>query len=89
MFVTEFFITPVFTRNTCSSSIILLSLLLLMGGKLCQLVISNLFVFLLVLMSSSQYVVFCVILNTIGEEMFATTFVNILGKVTSLEWIMT
>ncbi|KNB46404.1 transporter, major facilitor subfamily protein [Blastocystis sp. subtype 4] len=71
MFITEFIITPIFTRNVCSFSIVVFSLLLLMGGKLCQLLISNF----------SQYVIFCVILNTIGEEMFATTFVNILGKI--------
>lgn len=33
-------------------------------------------------MGSSQYVLFCIILNTVGEEMFATTFVNVLAKVT-------
>lgn len=36
------------------------------------------------LMSSSQYVLFCIILNTVGEEMFATTFVNVLAKVNKL-----
>ena len=37
--------------------------------------------FPLIIHFSSQYVMFCVILNTVGEEIFATTFVNILGKV--------
>ena len=52
-----------------------------MGGKLCQMLISNLYNFHTFFYHSSQYVMLCVILNTVGEEMLATTFVNVLGKV--------
>lgn len=33
------------------------------------------------LIYSTYYIIFCVVLNTVGEEVFATSFVNLLAKV--------
>ena len=71
MFLTEFFITPFLSRHFSSLRLVRLSILLLLVGKLAQLLLS----------SFSQYLLLCVPLNTIGEEIFATTFVHLLASI--------
>lgn len=72
MFLTEFLITPFLSRLLPPLRLVSFSLLLLMAGKLSQLLLS----------SFDQYIVFCVLLNTVGEEVFATTFVTLLSQIT-------
>lgn len=83
MFITEFIITPYVSSYMNPTKILLLSLFLLTLGKAFQLVIPNLCFCSPLLMCSMWYILFCVLLNTVGEEMFATTFVNILAKVST------
>ncbi|KAK8822411.1 hypothetical protein WA577_005574 [Blastocystis sp. JDR] len=71
MFITESIITPLASRLFCPFSLVLLSLTLLTAGKFFQLFVH----------SFPQYVLFCVCCNTIGEEIFATTFVNVLSQI--------
>ena len=81
MFITESIITPLASRLFCPFSLVLLSLTLLTAGKLFQLFVHSLFGSFFAITFSPQYVLFCVCCNTIGEEIFATTFVNVLSQV--------
>ena len=81
MFITESIITPLASRLFCPFSLVLLSLTLLTAGKFFQLFVHSLFGSFFAITLSPQYVLFCVCCNTIGEEIFATTFVNVLSQV--------
>ena len=81
MFITESIITPLASRFFSPFSLVLISLMLLTVGKLFQLFVHSLFGSIFAITSSYQYILFCVCCNTIGEEIFATTFVNVLSQV--------
>ncbi|KAM7457378.1 hypothetical protein BLSTO_01866 [Blastocystis sp. subtype 1] len=81
MFITESIITPLASRLFCPFSLVLLSLTLLTAGKFFQLFVHSLFGSFFAITLSPQYVLFCVCCNTIGEEIFATTFVNVLSQI--------
>ena len=81
MFLTEFFITPFLSHRLSSLRLVRFSLLLLLLGKLVQLPLTSLYLFFSLSTRSSQYLLLCVPLNTIGEEVFATTFVHLLASI--------
>lgn len=70
-FVSEFVIIPWFTSGIRAFWSSLLSMVLMTFGK----------IFFLYCSSFWQYVIQCMVLNTVGEELFSTTFVNLFTKI--------